>query len=823
MHPPLPFIVRPLLHPPCNPPPLSTLPPNLNPKVQLGTGSELRLQRLALADFRRGRDPVFAPGFDLLLPAAAAAPGAETGVETSAGARAGARVGDGGGQPPPLRGGGVAAAPPLRGTARATPTPTLVLQQAAVVLDMALEAMVPAEPHETAAWGARARANYHVALLNVSVLCQRVVDEACLAALGPYGCVTAALAGGAAGLPPLLAEARQAPSAADADGRESLAGPAASHAPAAGPGAGAEGPSQPPANGEDASVSSGHGGGGAPALVVVGAALGGAAALVMVVVLATAALLLTTRLRASRRKRRGHRPPPPTASPSCVGGAKGVGSEPSSAPAEEDAEARAYAPHSADDEAAGAAGSSPSESLGRSAAASTVYGRFSRPSDGILLAPAAAGAAAARGLGAGGGAGAGPSSVSGCSPPVSSRTGATCRSGAEAAVLTGLTPFRADVRRGDRLQLDESAVAGGPNDSSASTATGPPSSSQQSGAGSGGGSAGNDEVVRLLPEVLGKGGFGRVRRGVYRGRAVAVKQLDMGAHDPLAATPSARLLVNAFRQELEVLARCEHPCVVRLLAACVKPPAPFVVLELLDTSLDKVLYGMYGNPGGLLPLPLVLHIGLQVAKGLEYLHPTVLHRDLKPANVLISDPWGPSPVVKIADFGLSRLRETVLHTLTPEAGTPPYTAPECFDLSNFFVTHKADVYSLGVLLWEMLAGTQPWRGMGMVEVASQVTFLGRRLPLPPHLPPGCPGALPGRWPRGLVRLIRQCWEGDPQRRPAAAEAVKWLALEQELLGRQQAQQAQHGLQAQQALEAREALKAHEAQGAPEVEQEPLRR
>ncbi|KAG2485565.1 hypothetical protein HYH03_015730 [Edaphochlamys debaryana] len=302
-------------------------------------------------------------------------------------------------------------------------------------------------------------------------------------------------------------------------------------------------------------------------------------------------------------------------------------------------------------------------------------------------------------------------------------------------VLTCGTPFRADVECSGDLQLDDPSPSGTPKGPKSSiSAAGP---SQPS-------SSADDNVVRLLPEVLGKGAFGRVRKGVYRGRYVAVKQL-LGEHD-LDCASTAKALETTFNQELEVLARCEHPCIVRLLAACAKPPTPFVVLEMLETSLDKVLYG--SGARRLLPVPLVLHIGLEVARGLEYLHPTVTHRDLKPANVLINDPWGPKPVVKLT---------------------------ECFDVTNSLISHKADMFAFGVLLWEMLSGTQPWRGLGIVEVAYQITMMGRRLPLPPAVL----DAPPDRWPRKVVQLIQQCWDSDPARRPAAAEAVKWLALEQQ--------------------------------------------
>ncbi|GIL82091.1 hypothetical protein Vretifemale_11033 [Volvox reticuliferus] len=226
---------------------------------------------------------------------------------------------------------------------------------------------------------------------------------------------------------------------------------------------------------------------------------------------------------------------------------------------------------------------------------------------------------------------------------------------------------------------------------------------------------------------------------------------------------------KALVQEVEVLGRCQHPNIIKLLAASLMPPRVCLVMELMDTSLDRLMYSAGCRP---LPLGKVLHIGIQIARALSYLHPTILHRDLKPANVLISDPLSVKPVAKLADFGLSRLHETVLVTRHPEVGTVPYMAPELFDLNNMMITDRADIYALGVLLWEMLACRRPWAGYAVVQVAFILAVLQERLPL--HDLPY------ERCPPKLRSLILSCWEHDPARRPAAAEVVKALVLVQEV-------------------------------------------
>ncbi|PNH10401.1 putative serine/threonine-protein kinase [Tetrabaena socialis] len=284
--------------------------------------------------------------------------------------------------------------------------------------------------------------------------------------------------------------------------------------------------------------------------------------------------------------------------------------------------------------------------------------------------------------------------------------------------------------------------------------------------------------LALLPEVLGKGTYGRVVVGTYRGERVAVKLL--GATSELA--PDQVRFLRSFAQEVEVLGRCNHPNVVRLLAACLDPPRPCLVMELMECSLERLLYG---ETGQLLPLHKVLSIAIDIASGLAFLHPTIVHRDLKPANVLISNAGSDRPVVKLADFGLSRLRSTAGITNNPEVGSvrghcslpvsprgftglSAFLAccpAETFDPKNHVVTHRTDMYALGIIVAEMLAGEPPWRGASMMGMAVSVTLHNQR--------PWQLGQLPeGRRPAKLCRLVEACWEHDARRRPGAAEAVK---------------------------------------------------
>ncbi|KXZ51422.1 hypothetical protein GPECTOR_12g384 [Gonium pectorale] len=217
--------------------------------------------------------------------------------------------------------------------------------------------------------------------------------------------------------------------------------------------------------------------------------------------------------------------------------------------------------------------------------------------------------------------------------------------------------------------------------------------------------------------------------GRAAGRQHAVQNGQLVASQKTKATGTGTVAARTLGQEVEVLARCRHPNVIRLLAASLNGPRACLVMELMESSLERMLYG--GKEPRVLPLPTVLHIAIQVVQALAYLHPTILHRDLKPGNILVSQLENTKPVVKLAD-----------------------------------------IYAFGVILWEMLSGFKPWKGVNLVQVAFAINLRKERLPMDRLTPARCPPKLRG--------IIEACWDEDPARRPAAAELVKELLLLQEV-------------------------------------------
>uniref|UniRef100_A0A0E0FD96 non-specific serine/threonine protein kinase n=1 Tax=Oryza meridionalis TaxID=40149 RepID=A0A0E0FD96_9ORYZ len=149
----------------------------------------------------------------------------------------------------------------------------------------------------------------------------------------------------------------------------------------------------------------------------------------------------------------------------------------------------------------------------------------------------------------------------------------------------------------------------------------------------------------------------------------------------------------------------------------------------------------------------------QEARGMNYLHhssPPIIHRDLKSSNLLVDKNW----TVKVADFGLSRLkRETFLTTKTGK-GTPQWMAPEV--LRNEPSDEKSDVYSYGVILWELVTQKIPWENLNSMQVIGAVGFMNHRLEIPSETDP--------QW----TSLILSCWETDSQLRPSFQQLLERL-------------------------------------------------
>ncbi|MEM1042724.1 MAG: serine/threonine-protein kinase, partial [Bacteroidota bacterium] len=211
-----------------------------------------------------------------------------------------------------------------------------------------------------------------------------------------------------------------------------------------------------------------------------------------------------------------------------------------------------------------------------------------------------------------------------------------------------------------------------------------------------------------LVEEAGRGGMGTVYRaeradGAFE-QTVALKLLPPG----LASAGSA----ERFRAERQILARLEHPHVARLLdggvtgAGALGRETPWLAMEFVDgTALTA-----YAEQAQI-SVEARVRLFLQVCEAVAYAHRNlVVHRDLKPSNILVAETERGEPQVKLLDFGIAKLLEDDSSEALKQTGmqvmTPEYAAPE--QVRGEAVTTATDVYALGVVLYELLAGQRPY-------------------------------------------------------------------------------------------------------------------
>ncbi|KAH9296134.1 hypothetical protein KI387_039722 [Taxus chinensis] len=220
---------------------------------------------------------------------------------------------------------------------------------------------------------------------------------------------------------------------------------------------------------------------------------------------------------------------------------------------------------------------------------------------------------------------------------------------------------------------------------------------------------------------------------------------------------------------VRIMKRLRHPNVVLFMGAITRAPNLSIVTEFLPRG---SLYRLIHRPNNQLDVKKRLRMALDVAKGMNYLHsstPVIVHRDLKSPNLLVDKNW----VVKVCDFGLSRMKHNTFLSSKSTAGTAEWMAPEV--LRNEPSNEKCDVYSFGVILWELTTLQQPWGGMNPMQVVGAVGFQHRRLDIPNDMDPM------------IADIIRKCWHNDPKLRPSFSDIMTALrTLQRPMLSTQAA-------------------------------------
>ena len=263
----------------------------------------------------------------------------------------------------------------------------------------------------------------------------------------------------------------------------------------------------------------------------------------------------------------------------------------------------------------------------------------------------------------------------------------------------------------------------------------------------------------LLSQKIANGAFGDLYKGLYFGQDVAVKILrdvDSNSHQ-----------YNEFMQEVTIMKKIRHKNIVQFIGACTVRPNLCLVFEYMNNG---SLYDVIRN-GGALAASTVVKIALCVSRGMNYLHQRkIIHRDLKVCDMsasfglqgIINPPcpgllWVTNSsisfvgltlcvtnslcgilqaanilmdtggVVKIADFGVARVLTDSSGNMTAETGTYRWMAPEVIEHRPY--DNKADVFSFGIVLWELLTGKVPYPGLSPLQAAIAVVQKGLRPPI----------------------------------------------------------------------------------------------
>ncbi|KAJ4729658.1 putative Protein kinase [Melia azedarach] len=243
---------------------------------------------------------------------------------------------------------------------------------------------------------------------------------------------------------------------------------------------------------------------------------------------------------------------------------------------------------------------------------------------------------------------------------------------------------------------------------------------------------------------VGIGFFGEVFRGIWNGTDVAIKvflEQDLTVEN-----------MEDFCNEISILSRLRHPNVILFLGACTRPPRLSMVTEYMEMGSLYYLIHLSGQKKKL-SWRRRLKMLRDICRGLMCIHRMkIVHRDLKSANCLVNKHW----TVKICDFGLSRIMTDSPMRDSSSAGTPEWMAPELIRNEPF--TEKCDIFSLGVIMWELCTLNRPWEGVLPERVVYAVANEGSRMEIPEG---------------PLGRLIADCW-AEPQERPSCEEILSRL-------------------------------------------------
>ncbi|KAL8149701.1 uncharacterized protein LOC141708884 [Apium graveolens] len=257
---------------------------------------------------------------------------------------------------------------------------------------------------------------------------------------------------------------------------------------------------------------------------------------------------------------------------------------------------------------------------------------------------------------------------------------------------------------------------------------------------------------------LGSGTYGTVFYGKWKGSDVAIKKLKPGFCNG-GAVEENRLIADFWR-EAHILGQLRHPNIVALYGVVTDGPATNLA-TVTEFMINGSLKQVFRRKDRTIDRRKRLILAMDTAFGMEYLHENnIVHFDLKSHNLLVNMRDPRRPVCKIGDLGLSKIKQKTLVS-GGVRGTIPWMAPELLS-GKSLVTEKVDVFSFGIVMWELLTGEEPYSSMRSHEIIAGII----KGTLRPETPAWCDPA----W----RSLMEKCWSTDPANRPAFSEIAKEL-------------------------------------------------
>jgi len=280
----------------------------------------------------------------------------------------------------------------------------------------------------------------------------------------------------------------------------------------------------------------------------------------------------------------------------------------------------------------------------------------------------------------------------------------------------------------------------------------------------------NMELQLIHPNELeglqrvGAGGYGEVHRGHWKGLEVAIKTIfpklfvEQEGHNITSRSLCAAHVAD-FCREAQLISSLQHPNVVRVYGVVQGQRSPAIVTEYVERSLRHIL----DRQPCALGQRKRLNLALEAARGMEYLHSRrIVHFDFKSSNTLIGIGQNSQMTLKVCDFGLAKhKRQTCAKGSNSICSTLPWTAPEVVRNPEN-ITEKVDVFSFGIVMWELWTSKTPHAGMDSTAIIGGLLFSELRPPIPSSdglvsMPPPHP-----RW----KELMCKCWNEDPLQRPS---------------------------------------------------------